>query len=497
MARAGGMPAPLVSIGYFLFLPLLRLAEASCPSPCVCASDILSCSAAGLKLLPSPLPPSTATLDLNHNLLVALVPGAFSSLPRLHTLRLAHNRLSRLEPRTFQNASLGLRHLDLSSNQLDLLDRHWFLELPGLQELLLFNNHIVKVESLALAGLGMLRQLYLSHNFLTEFPFSSIQKDTHPYLSTLDLSSNQLLQLPLDEISALPATLQSALYLHNNTLTCDCSMYGLFRHWEQQDFGSVKDFRREHTCRLYGDRRASVRFLEHGGSFGNSAAAPAEQQGAAESSLQGYVGDALLLDCVTRLRGRDLHYLWVLPQQAYVAAPGNDNGSLRVFANGSLEILSVRAEDSGVYLCMVQDRGRQRNETWEVNVTVALRGQEAEPFNTGFTTLLGCVVSLVLVLMYLYLTPCRCCCRKTPAPAANTPSPGNEASAQSSILTPTPPATTEGPGCKVSNNKHVVFLEPIREQNGRLRAEPPKLLQSQRGDTDSIISVFSDTPIVP
>ncbi|RXN20939.1 amphoterin-induced 3-like isoform X1 [Labeo rohita] len=132
-------------------------------------------------------------------------------------------------------------------------------------------------------------------------------------------------------------------------------------------------------------------------------------------------------------------------------------------------------------------------------LTEKIHRQEEEPFNTGFTTLLGCVVSLVLVLMYLYLTPCRCWCRKQPLPA--TPSPANECSAQSSILTPTPPATTEGSGRKVSNNKHVVFLEPIEKaQNGRPRAalalEHPKLAVT-RSDADSVTSVFSDTTIVP
>ncbi|RXM97856.1 Amphoterin-induced protein 3 [Acipenser ruthenus] len=148
------------------------------------------------------------------------------------------------------------------------------------------------------------------------------------------------------------------------------------------------------------------------------------------------------------------------------------------------------------FVCIALNHRLLLNETREVNVTVLTRHYEEESFNTGLTTLFGCLVTLVLILMYLFLTPCRCWCRKQP-----TPSPANECSAQSSILTTTPPATTEGPGRKASTTKHVVFLEPIKEvQNGRLRVvlgrDHPKI-QQLKSDTDSITSVLSDAPIVP
>lgn len=476
---------------------------------CICAADIFSCTTLTLRHVPGEMPVSTVTLDLSHNHITQLEDGAFQGLLQLETLRLAHNQLTAIMPGAFRNSSgAQLRNMDLSSNHLCVLEEHYFQELSGLEELLLFNNRISRVEGRPLAGLTNLRKAYLSHNRLTDFPFFSIQKHSHPHLSLLDLSSNRLSKLPLEDILALPHSLQKGLYLHNNSLWCECPMYSLFRSWEQQEFESLLFFRQEHVCLVYGNPRGTVRFLQHGRYLEKCNLSAVTQK----RSVTVTAGKALLLHCATTLSGHAITFLWVSPSLESVLPPGN-NGSLKMFSNGSLEIMAAREKDTGIYWCLAEDRQHHRNDTWEVNVTVLADSNDPqEPFNTGFTTLLGCVVSLVLVLMYLYLTPCRCPpCLKAPPLATATPSLGNEAgagSAQSSILTPTPPASTEGPGRKVSTNKHVVFLEPIREQqNGRLRAGPghlgPGLLlgaeqqpQHRAGETDSIMSVFSDTPIM-
>lgn len=443
---------------------------------CLWTADILSCAGLGLDLLPTGMPVSGVTLDFSHNHLTQLRSASFQGLSRLEALNLAHNQLSVIHPGAFQNASgTRLLHLDLSSNQLHVLEHHYFSDLLGLEELLLFNNRIVHVESRALAGLTRLRKAYLSHNHITNFPFFSIQEQRQPDLSLLDLSSNRLPKLPLQDISSLPLSIQRGLYLHNNSLLCDCSMFQLFQTWKQMGFASMTDFQQEHVCLLYGMRRGRLRFFQHERYFEKCDVSSLAGLTLQDSSASVKVGQALLLHCATALAGNNVTVVWVSPGQESVVPPGNA-GSFNMYANGSLEIVAARPEDSGIYWCMALDPQQRRNETREVNVTVVVHrhGWQHEHFNTGFTTLLGCIVSLVLVLMYLYLTPCHCptcpCTASLAAPILSQD--GALGCIQASILSPTCPTTADGPGRKVSAHKHVVFLEPIKEQNGSLRAGP-------------------------
>ncbi|XP_014341953.1 amphoterin-induced protein 3 [Latimeria chalumnae] len=490
--------------GMLIILELIAQAAASslhsCPSVCICASDLLSCVNKNFQQVPSGLPSTAATLDLSHNALVRLQDYWLAQLPRLQTLRINHNRINHISTSAFHNATY-LRQLDLSSNQLHSIEKHFFRELTNLEELLLYNNRIARVDNKAFTRLGSLQKVYLSWNLITDFPFSSIQELSHPHLRILDISSNKLTTIPIDEVTALPVSIKNGLYIHNNPLMCNCMLYSMFLHWEKHGFSSVRDFREEHTCLAFGEPRASVRFFKHYKIFENCTLAHS-LLGIPEANLKVDIGESLLITCETSLQEEHTSYVWISPSREFITYPGNMNQTLRMYTNGTLEIKQAQQEDTGIYVCMAINKRLMRNETREVNVTVLHKKFEGEPFNTGLTTLLGCVVSLVLVLMYLYLTPCRCFCCKKPPP--HTPSPPHECSAQSSILSATPPAT-DGTNRKISANKHVVFLEPIKEvQNGKIKlaisedfqdAKNPKI-QQLKSDTESISSVFSDTPIM-
>ncbi|XP_069822609.1 amphoterin-induced protein 3 [Dendropsophus ebraccatus] len=471
-----------------LLLMLLRGSSASgCPSSCICAADLLSCTRAALTSVPDTLPSTSVTVDLSHNSLSLLHSQWLAGVPVLQVLRLHHNEVRWLLPGAFHNAS-RLRHLDLSSNKLHSIHRGLFQQLPSLEELLLYNNHISQVEEAAFTKLGNLRKIYLSWNHLSNFSFSSLHNLSHPHLRTLDLSCNKFLELPMAEVSSLPAFIKNGLYLHSNPLTCSCGLYTLLSQWRQRGFSSVLEFSQEHTCLYMGKPRAVVRILESQNGLDNCSTGLGQELG--DPGLKVLVGRRLLVTCNTSLPQENTTYLWISPAYDFILPPGTSNQSFRIHPNGSLEIHKAQPWNSGVYLCIAVNRQLSYNATHEVNVTVHYPRHEAESFNTGLTTLLGCVVSLLLVFIYLYMTPCRCfrCCSKPP----QTPSPPQESSAQSSILCGTPPVC-EGPNSrKVGASRHVVFLEPIKEG----RSEKNLKILQLRSDSDSANSVFSDYPIM-
>ncbi|XP_053325150.1 amphoterin-induced protein 3 [Spea bombifrons] len=455
-----------------------------CPKSCICASDLLSCVRKDLKQVPPNLPAASVSLDLSHNGISQLHNNWLFGLPRIHILRLSHNHIRWLPSRAFHNATT-LQHLDLSFNYLQGIQEELFEHLNNLEELLLYKNSITRVDYGAFIHLSNIQKIYLSWNNLTNFSFNAMQNFTNPNLRTLDLSSNQFLKLPVEEVSSLPAFIKNGLYLHNNPLTCHCSLFALFIHWDHRGFSSVVDFYKQHTCRYMGRPNVVVQILQAQKGLDNCSVERLYRL--PEAGLRVLVGKHVMITCNTSLPLDNTTYMWITPTYDFIMPPGNSNQSLRIHQNGSLEISKAQTWNSGIYVCIAVNRRLSYNSTHEVNVSVHYPKHDAESFNTGITTLLGCVVSLVLVFIYLYMTPCRCfpCCIKPPQP----PSPPHESSGQSTLCG-TPPATEVPNNRKAS--RHVVFLEPIKERRWEKKA---KVLQLKI-DSDSSSSVFSDSPIV-
>uniref|UniRef100_A0A8D0BK22 Adhesion molecule with Ig like domain 3 n=1 Tax=Salvator merianae TaxID=96440 RepID=A0A8D0BK22_SALMN len=467
-----------------------------CPTDCICTADLLSCTKKNLTKVPGTLIPTATTLDLSYNAITQLNDHWLAALPRLQTLRISHNKIHTITRKVFQNATC-LLHLDMSSNFLHKVEKYYFEGLVNLKELLLYNNKIEQVDENAFLMLTSLQKVYLSWNKLTEFPFEFIQRLEHPRLRTLDLSVNNLHSIPVETIAALPGYVKNGLYLHHNPVKCDCPLHQMLQEWKHRGFSSAQDFIEEHTCKVYINvPRSLVNTFKYNKYFGNCSWNHTQLD---IPNLNCKVGETFVIDCNTSLHyDNSTKYKWFSPRHELFEFSKHNDSTHQVFKNGSLMITHANLSHSGVYLCTVISKLQNITEIHEINVTIHY-AKLTETFKPGFTTLLGCVVSLVLVFIYLYLTPCHCskCCKKpTSAP--------QDCSAQSSILSTTPPAT-DGPNRKISANKHVVFLEPIKEsQNGKIKlatsedfpeTKSPKLLQLKL-DTESISSVFPDPPII-
>ncbi|XP_007897606.1 amphoterin-induced protein 1 [Callorhinchus milii] len=466
-----------------------NVAALTCHPDCICASNIVSCSKKELVAIPNSIPEYTAILDLSYNSLSRLRAEWTSvHLNKLHTLFFSHNGLIFISEEAFSRV-LHLRYLDLSSNKLRTLEELHFHELEELEVLLLYNNQISQIDKTAFEGTSKLQKLYLSQNQISRFPLELVVKKTRsPELELLDVSGNKIKSLPIAELNSLPAFLKNSLYLHDNPLLCDCPLYLLLTQWHARQLNSAVDFRDEFQCVLPLNHKLSIRLFNLQSDYMNCSVPN-------DSELEAFLEDTLTIHCDTKLR--NMTKVWMTPSNETIQA-GQGNQSAQVLPNGSLQLRELRPEDSGTYTCFAISS--HFNETISVQLKVhnssAIVGYEG--LNTAYTTLVGCVASVVLVLIYLYLTPCHCWCRKK----AETQ---QEESIHSSSLSTTP--THQAEAEKEALDMRVAFIDPARcglGQNGKVQPNAVEQFEDKRlsatsrkkSDSESFSTVLLDSPVV-
>ncbi|XP_030631693.1 leucine-rich repeat-containing protein 3B [Chanos chanos] len=108
-------------------------AATSCSKHCYCSDSegqsggkTMRCSNLRLTEIPRDIPNDTRRLYLDYNLLTSVPANTFQNLPLLTELDLSHNELAKLEPGAFRGLAASLQFLDLSSNKLETLDPEAF-----------------------------------------------------------------------------------------------------------------------------------------------------------------------------------------------------------------------------------------------------------------------------------------------------------------------------------------------------------------------------------
>ncbi|KAM9771444.1 amphoterin-induced protein 2-like [Syngnathus typhle] len=449
----------------------------TCPPGCICTSDIVSCSGCNLSSLPLDLPDYATRLDLSHNSLAA-IPTDWTTRPleRLAALLLGRNRISQIEANAFA-VTPHLLHLDLSSNNLSEVNSSIFTGLTQLRELLLFGNQIARINPNSFSGLHSLVKLYLSGNRLTSLPVNLWDGGGPRNLTFLDVSANRLASL--DVRTLLSLSQHGGIYLQGNPLRCDCALLALLEYWTWKQYRPLLDFEDDYPCRENVSPKVNCSLDEE---VSNEA-----------GSYQVDPGQWLWLTCpgFASPAVKDPAVFWVTPKTILSAAEAGAH--LAVLPNGTLEIRGALLEDSGAYAC-VAARGRRYDPdaSPEVNVVVGnmssvppsglAHGGGGEHFNTAFTTLASCVISIILVLLYLYLTPCRCRDNRGGAPGGC----GGRA-----LVLCSDPRELES-GQRRSNGKRVAFLEPQMEDCDSTGAKSPVINTSQ-ATTEGILKNGSRT----
>ncbi|XP_061089103.1 leucine-rich repeat-containing protein 3B [Conger conger] len=106
-------------------------AATSCSKSCYCSQSeaggkTVRCSNLRLTEIPHDIPNDTRRLYLDFNLLTGVPANAFLQLRLLKELDLSHNELAQLEPGAFKGLAGSLQFLDLSSNKLMTLNSEAF-----------------------------------------------------------------------------------------------------------------------------------------------------------------------------------------------------------------------------------------------------------------------------------------------------------------------------------------------------------------------------------
>lgn len=149
--------------------------------------------------------------------------GTSDPNPQLSYLDLAHNQLESLHPLRKIHLLTGL---DLSYNQISIMDQETFTLHPYLKWLDLSYNQLTHVPDGALINLIMLSYLNISHNRLIMFNFD--QSPLSSRMLDIDLRYNQLSYPPFSDTGYI-APRQTRLTIAYNPFICDCNLSPFLR----------------------------------------------------------------------------------------------------------------------------------------------------------------------------------------------------------------------------------------------------------------------------
>ena len=145
--------------------------------------------------------PLLDALHLHNNNIISINVAAFANLPKLEQLYLDNTSISTMPLNLFDDLT-SLTELRLQNNQIGNLPSNIFSYLTVLTELRLQNNQIGNLPSGLFAGLSELSQIHLQDNQISTFGATAFD---HLPLTLLDLSNNNLTQIPKDLFVNHPA----------------------------------------------------------------------------------------------------------------------------------------------------------------------------------------------------------------------------------------------------------------------------------------------------
>jgi Leucine-rich repeat (LRR) protein len=159
---------------------------------------------------------SLADVRLTGNRIESLERENFANLDMLQTVVLTMNRLNTIHTKAFYRLT-NLVAISADKNKLTTIEKEAFWHLPALTKLDLQNNLLTDFSLASLTNVSLvttLLSLNLSHNLLTTISSRSMEP---LYTKTVDLSHNQLEELPLNILQTAGPYLRE-LHMQSNKL---------------------------------------------------------------------------------------------------------------------------------------------------------------------------------------------------------------------------------------------------------------------------------------
>ena len=224
--------------------------ESSCSSVYNCTSNNnlnattskvvhVNCSSRGLHSIPGNLSTNTYVLNLTHNEISVIEDNDFSNLPSLQYLDLHQNKITSIKSDTFNNLA-KLKVLYLHENRITSIESNTFNNFLNLKRIDLDNNEISVIEDNNFNNLPNLEYLYLHQNRITSIKsdmFNNLTKVYHLYLQ-----NNPISVVEKNAFNMLPNLKE--LKFHMYCASCDNIPFWrwLRREWTLRTYIHCNDF---------------------------------------------------------------------------------------------------------------------------------------------------------------------------------------------------------------------------------------------------------------